>query len=65
MRGYFSDADAYATMLAEEDVLLYKVGECIQAMAPGDLLYGWSIAHPGKVSDEYNERALSLRARDR
>lgn len=53
MRGQFSDQDAYAAMLEREDTLLYEVLEIRRPEEPGELLFGLSIVHPGKVGEEY------------
>jgi glucose-6-phosphate isomerase len=53
MKGQYADDQAYATMLAQEDTLLYEVYEIARPHVAGELLHGLSIVHPGKVGDEY------------
>jgi len=53
MRGQYADQAAFATMLAQEDTLLYEVYEIARPHVAGELLSGVSIVHPGKVGDEY------------
>ena len=53
MRGQYADEDRYREMLAREDVVLYEVYAQHRPQSPGELLYGTSIVHPGKVGDEY------------
>jgi len=54
MKGQFSDAEAYARMLAEEDRVLYEVYEVERPKAAGELLHGLSIVLSGKVGSEFN-----------
>jgi len=53
MRGQFYDQAAYAAMLEREDTVLYEVLEVRRPEQPGELLFGLSIVHPGKVGEEY------------
>jgi len=53
MKGYYADQQSYERMLAEEDVVLYKVYETRRPEVSGELLCGTSVVHPGKVGDEY------------
>jgi glucose-6-phosphate isomerase len=53
MKGQFSDQQAYATQLENEDGVLYEVYELQRPEQAGELLHGISIVHPGKVGDEY------------
>ncbi len=53
MRGQFTDQQAYARLLDEEDVVLYEVYEFKRPQKAGELLHGISVVHPGKVGDEY------------
>jgi glucose-6-phosphate isomerase len=53
MRGQFNDTAAYEAQLAREDVVLYEVLEVKRPEKAGELLFGLSIVHPGKVGDEY------------
>jgi glucose-6-phosphate isomerase len=53
MEGQYADERSYEAMLAREDVVLYEVYEIRRPEAPGELLHGTSIVHPGKVGDEY------------
>ncbi len=53
MSGQFLDTEAFGTMLAEEDTLLYEVFEIHRPHETGELLTGISIVHPGKVGSEF------------
>jgi len=53
MKGQYLDSAAYETALAQNDELLYEVYEQHRPHVAGELLYGVSIVHPGKVGDEY------------
>ncbi len=53
MRGQYHDEQAYQTLLAGADILVYEVYEVLTPDTPGDLRHGTSIVHPGKVGDEY------------
>jgi len=53
MKGQFADAQAYASQLEREDVVLYEVYELKRPELAGELLHGISIVHPAKVGDEY------------
>jgi glucose-6-phosphate isomerase len=53
MRGMYCDEAAFAALLARDDALLYEVYEIQRPHAPGELLQGVSVVHPGKVGDEY------------
>ena len=53
MEGQYADLPAYEAMLARQDTILYEVYEIDRPEAPGELLHGISIVHPGKVGDEY------------
>jgi glucose-6-phosphate isomerase len=53
MHGQFNDAQAYAAMLAQDDVVLYEVYELARPNLSGELLSGVSVIHPGKVGNEY------------
>ncbi|HMN61847.1 MAG TPA: glucose-6-phosphate isomerase [Anaerolinea sp.] len=53
MRGQFYDQATYAAMLEREDTVLYEVLEVRRPELPGELLFGLSIVHPGKVGEEY------------
>jgi glucose-6-phosphate isomerase, archaeal len=53
MRGQYADQQAYDSLLAQEDALLYEVYEIRRPESSGELLNGISIVHPGKVGDEY------------
>jgi glucose-6-phosphate isomerase len=54
MEGQFSDTDAFARSLEEEDRILYEVYEVKRPEIEGELLNGLSIVLPGKVGNEYN-----------
>jgi glucose-6-phosphate isomerase, archaeal len=53
MEGQYLDRQAFAAMLAEEDVILYEVYEVARPATAGELRHGISVVHPGKVGDEY------------
>jgi glucose-6-phosphate isomerase, archaeal len=53
MEGQYADPEAYAAMLAREDVVLYEVYEILRPEVDGELRHGISVVHPGKVGDEY------------
>ncbi len=53
MNGQFFDQESYAKMMAEGDPALYEVYEFKRPEIEGELLYGISIVHPGKVGKEY------------
>lgn len=53
LRGQYLDTAAYDAQLAREDRVVYEVYEAARSEAPGELRYGLSILHPGKVGDEY------------
>jgi len=53
MRGQYADQAAYAGLLAQGDVVVYEVYEIRRPEAAGELLYGISVVHPGRVGDEY------------
>lgn len=53
MAGQYHDQEAYDSLLAKEDVLLYEVYEIKRPEIEGEILHGISIVHPGKVGDEF------------
>jgi glucose-6-phosphate isomerase len=53
MNGQFLNQTAYASMLTEEDSLLYEVYAIERTEVAGELLHGVSIVHPGRVGEEY------------
>ncbi len=53
MQGQYLDQQAYETLLAEGDQLLYEVYEVKRPEVAGELLHGISIVYPGKVGDEF------------
>lgn len=53
MKGQYLDNAAYEAALAQNDELLYEVYEQQRPHVAGELLYGVSIVHPGKVGNEY------------
>jgi glucose-6-phosphate isomerase, archaeal len=53
MRGQYADQEAYESLLAREDTLLYEVYEEPAPIRTGELQHGISIVHPGKVGNEY------------
>jgi glucose-6-phosphate isomerase len=53
MQGQYQDQEAYRSLLAKGDRLLYEVYELRRPEVAGELLHGISIVHPGKVGSEY------------
>lgn len=53
MKGQYFNQLAYEERLREKDELLYEVYEIRRPEVAGELMYGLSIVHPGKVGDEY------------
>jgi glucose-6-phosphate isomerase len=53
LRGMFSDQGAYEQMLEQEDVMVYEVFEIKRPDAEGELAFGVSVVHPGKVGGEF------------
>ncbi len=53
MKGQFFEQETYAKMITEGDPVLYEVYEFKRPQVEGELLYGISIVHPGKVGKEY------------
>lgn len=53
MRGMFLDEEARKRMEIEEDRVLYEVYEQKNPEDTGELQFGTSIVHPGRVGDEY------------
>ena len=53
LKGQFLDQIAYASMLTEEDRLVYEVYAIERPEVTGELLHGVSIVHPGRVGEEY------------
>ena len=53
MRGMFSDDGAFNAILEEGNPLVYEFFELGAPADAGDLAFGTSITHPGKVGNEY------------
>ncbi len=53
MKGQYLDSKAYETRLTQDDTVLYEVFELKRPEVAGEMLYGISVVHPGKVGDEY------------
>lgn len=53
MSGQYVDQQAYNAMLKRQDIVLYEVYEIQRPEIAGELSYGISIVHPGKVGKEY------------
>jgi glucose-6-phosphate isomerase len=53
MKGQYLDRSAYEAMLRDKDEALYEVYEIKRPETTGELMYGLSVVHPGKVGDEY------------
>ena len=53
LKGQFHDQAAYHQLLDKADVILYEVFEIQRPEVPGELLFGVTMIHPGKVGDEF------------
>ena len=53
LKGQCMDQEAYRSMLAEEDSLVYEVYEIKRPEVAGELLLGVSVIHPGRIGREY------------
>jgi glucose-6-phosphate isomerase len=53
LRGMFADGEAFEKMLAQEDTLVYEVFEIRRPEVEGELAFGISVVHPGKVGTEF------------
>ena len=53
LRGQFLDQEAYASLLAGEDSLVYEVYEVKRPEVYGEMIMGVSVLHPGKVGGEF------------
>jgi glucose-6-phosphate isomerase len=53
MADMYADQEAVARMVAEDDVLVYEFYDMGVPETSGNIAYGTSITHPGKVGDEY------------
>jgi glucose-6-phosphate isomerase len=53
MMGQFTNQQAYQAQLGKEDIVLYEVYDVQRPEVAGELLYGISIVHPGKIGNEY------------
>lgn len=53
MNRQYLDQSAYEAILREKDHVLYEVYELKRPELAGELKFGLSIVHPGKVGDEY------------
>lgn len=53
LKGQVSDSQALASMLAQEDCLVYDVYEFQSPEKAGEMNMGISIVHPGKIGQEY------------
>ncbi len=54
VRSIYRDSGACDALLREKgDVITYEVYECVKSGADGDLVFGSSIVHPGRVGNEY------------
>ena len=54
MEGQYLDQQAFASLLVEDDRVLYEVYETQRPHNSGELLNGVTFLHPGLVGDEYN-----------
>ncbi|MBP1693946.1 MAG: pgiA, partial [Chloroflexi bacterium] len=54
MQGQYLDGQAYETLLANDDRVLYEVFETHRPHTNGELLNGVTFLHPGLIGDEYN-----------
>jgi glucose-6-phosphate isomerase len=53
LKGQFHDQSGYYELLDASDVILYEVYEIQRPEVPGELLFGVTVIHPGKVGDEF------------
>lgn len=53
LKGQFHDHGVYQELLDAADVILYEVFEILRPEVPGELLFGVTVIHPGKVGDEF------------
>lgn len=53
LRGQFFDTQVYLDVLAKSDLPVYDVYEIKRPEIAGELLFGITHLHPGKVGDEY------------
>lgn len=53
MKGQYQDQRAYEAMISTEDLILYDVYELKRPELAGEMMFGLSVVHPGKVGDEY------------
>jgi len=54
MADYYSDQSAVRKVLdAKQDPALYDIYECAGAEEPGNMTFGTTIIHPGKIGNEY------------
>jgi len=53
LAGQFYDSEAYDAFLEQEDRIIYEVYEVRRPETEGELFFGISIIHPGKVGEEY------------
>ncbi len=52
MQGQYADQAAYVALLAQGDGVVYEVYEIKRPEVVGELLYGLSIVHAGRVGHE-------------
>ncbi len=53
LKGQFHDRMAFHDALNMADMLIYEVYENRRPEVPGELIFGVSVIHPGKVGDEF------------
>jgi glucose-6-phosphate isomerase len=53
MNGQFLDKEAYATLIAKDNLVVYEIYEVERPHVAGELLLGVSIVHAGKVGGEF------------
>jgi len=53
MKGQFADEKMYTAQLEKEDLILYEVYDLQRPEEAGELLFGISIVHAGKIGNEY------------
>ena len=53
MKGMYADDQAFAEMLKGGDPTVYEFHDMHLPEEPGEIAFGTSIVHPGKVGDEY------------
>jgi glucose-6-phosphate isomerase, archaeal len=53
LKGMFADSEAFERMVAQDDTMVYEVFEIRRPEVEGELAFGISVVHPGKVGAEF------------